>query len=89
MKRRIGFTAVLKMEWVTGLTRHAVEAGEVELASDNKLRCSHGFEARVATRLVFGSLKQAVGLAGLSPGDGVLEVSTNLYVHVQAEYNVR
>ncbi len=60
-----------------------VEAGEVELAGNEKEDRAHCREARVTASLSLGRLKQAVdgfneavGLAGLSPGDDAVEVPT-------------
>src|SRR5690348_4579731 len=73
-----------------------VECGEVEFASDKKQDRSHGFEARVATRLALGGLKQAVdgfdeavGLSGLSPRNNAVEVSTNQPCDVLHRFDFR
>src|SRR3954462_9044918 len=61
-----------------------VEAGEIKFAGDEKEHGAHGSEARVAASLALGSLKQtvdgldeAVGLAGLRPGNDAVEVPAN------------
>src|ERR1700757_3127352 len=61
-----------------------VECREVEFASDKKQHRSHGCEARVATSLALGGLKQAVdgfdkavGLSGLGPRNDAVKVSAN------------
>jgi hypothetical protein len=53
-----------------------VEAGEIELTGDEKEDSEHRFQASVSVCLALGGLKrtvdgfdEAVGLAGLRPGD--------------------
>src|SRR6202167_1341328 len=73
-----------------------VEAGEIELAGDEKEDGAHRREARVTASLALGSLKQAVdgldeavGLAGLSPGDDAIEVPANHSRHVLHRLDLR
>src|ERR1700687_5025096 len=58
-----------------------VDLGEVKLSGDKEENGSHGLEAGVSARLSLGGLEQpidgfdeAVGLAGLGPGDNAGEV---------------
>ena len=61
-----------------------VDGGKVELSSDEEDNGSHGLEASVSARLSLGGLEQsvdgfdeAVGLAGLGPGDDAIEMLTD------------
>lgn len=73
-----------------------IESGKIEFAGDEKEDGAHGREARVTPGLALGSLKQAVdgldeavGLAGLSPGDDAFEVSANQTCHILHRLDLR
>jgi len=58
-----------------------VDAGEVAFSGNEEQHCAHGFEEGAAAGLAFGGLEEAaqgldeaVGLAGLGPGDDAVEV---------------
>jgi hypothetical protein len=60
-----------------------IDRGKVELPSDEEENGSHGLEASVSARPSLGGLEQsvdgfdeAVGLAGLGPGDDAIEMLT-------------
>ena len=73
-----------------------VEAGEIELASDEEQDGAHRREAHITAGLTLGGLKQTVdgldetvGLADLSPGDDTVEVPTNPTYHVFHRIDLR
>src|ERR1700758_5382641 len=69
--------------WVR-LRSMGVDRGEVEPSSDEEDHGFHRLEASVSTRLALGGLKEAVdgfdeaiGLAGLGPGDDAVEMTAD------------